>query len=179
MRKILFILLFMFIGLFGEEEPMDYALGVGTDGVSYISYDEDNTFMQYSLNLDIDGSSYDCAYYDCGYNSKTMRDYYLGASVYRGGYLFSNYQSSIDFAIKYKYGASVYYTDRGSNSMRRNYQEKATLYTDISAGLGVEIISPLQKGFSLEVMIYEMLLVSEDELSLSFFNPSFSIIYNL
>jgi len=166
MKKILFACLLAChligasLALENINENTQGALGYGWDGFEYKTYSSD-AFMQYTLAM----FSYaqQVNNYDYGldrYTAETKGEYHFALGVYRGHYLFNrpHTKDKMDTAVKIRYGGKV---GAVSAEYDFSFSSHKGAYASLSAGLGVELLSPLKKGLGVEIYIEQELSVDQ------------------
>ena len=136
------------------------AIGYGWDGFECKTYGN-NAFMQYTLAMFAyteQVNSYN--YGSDDYTASTKGEHHFALGVYRGHYLYKkpHTKDKMDTAVKIRYGGKVGAVSEEYNFSFSNHKG---LYANLSAGLGVELLSPLSKGLGVEIYIEQELSVDQ------------------
>ena len=153
------------------------AIGYGWDGFEYKTYSND-AFMQYTLAMFAyiqQTGNYD---YDAGgYTTDNKGEYHFALGVYRGHYLYKkpHEEDSVNSAVKIRYGGKI---GALSGEYDFAFSNQSGAYLGVSVGVGVELLSPLEKGLGVEIYIEQEVSIDHNQQYLIASGLHFSTFFN-
>jgi hypothetical protein len=141
MKRLFILVLFCSSLLFSQS--VNNAVGIGYPGITYRMYNPNQSYVELIGHLSLNKEE-----------SRSDMDYkvYLGANY--GKYLYLSNTTDTKFAVKYRAGVALGHRNNSYSWMSEynGYQVESNI------GLGVEVFSPLESGFNLDIFVGEEII---------------------